>query len=235
MRFTESIRFHPAAFGIFISPVYFLRRSLDAFIKKHAAQMDGKVADIGCGSKPYQQYFINADSYTGFDIASNEKTDIVFDGKNLPVESATYNHIISSEVLEHVFWPKLWLAEINRALKPGGLLLLTGPFMFHEHEAPYDYGRYSSYGLKYLLQEAGFETVEFKKAVPGLQCILLQWNVLWWTTFKKHLPRPIAFALSWPFFFPANIMGLLLGWCWKSSGSFYTGNMVLCKKSTASI
>ena len=197
--------------------------------------MRGRVADIGCGSKPYQQYFSAADSYTGFDLPGNTQADIVFDGKRIPAEDAEFDSIISSEVLEHVFWPKQWLFEINRILKPDGLLLLTCPFIFQEHEIPYDYGRYSSYGLHHLLKENGFKIIEFRKAVPGLRCILLQWNVLWWITFKKYLPRPAAFALSWFFFFPANLLGLLTGWAWKNTSSFYTGNLVLCKKVAAPV
>lgn len=198
--------------------------------------MNGNMADIGCGSKPYRQFFSSVDNYTGFDMANEghshatEDIDIFFDGKTIPAADSSYDSAISSEVLEHVFWPDAWLAEINRILKPGGIFLLTCPFMFHEHEVPNDYGRYSSYGLKYSLRQHGFKILQEQKAAPGLQCVLLQWNVLWWKAFETHLPRPIAFVLAWFFFFPANIVGLLFGWLWKRTDSFYAGNMVLCKK-----
>ncbi len=198
--------------------------------------MTGNVADVGCGSKPYRQFFTGVEKYTGYDMANeghshdNENIDVLFDGKTIPATDGSYDGAISSEVLEHVFWPGEWLDEINRILKPGSSFLITCPFMFHEHEVPNDYGRYSSFGLKYLLEQHGFEITDQQKAAPGLRCVLLQWNVLWWKAFEKVLPKPIAFVLSWFFFFPANILGLLFGWLWNSSHSFYAGNMVLCKK-----
>ncbi|MEO6497896.1 MAG: methyltransferase domain-containing protein [Mucilaginibacter sp.] len=194
------------------------------------------MADIGCGSKPYRSFFKNVENYSGYDMANEghshtgEHIDVLFDGKTIPAPASSYQSVISSEVLEHVFWPAQWLDEINRILQTGGSFLLTCPFMFHEHEVPNDYGRYSSYGLKYLLEQHGFEITVQRKAAAGLQCVVLQWNVLWWKAFDKILPRPIAFLLSWFFFFPANIVGLLFGWLWKDSHSFYAGNMVVCKK-----
>ena len=198
--------------------------------------MKGNIADVGCGSKPYLSFFTAVDNYTGYDMANeghshaNETIDILFDGRTIPAASESYDSAISSEVLEHVFWPGGWLAEINRILKPGGVFLLTCPFMFHEHEIPNDYARYSSYGLKFLLLQNGFEIKQQKKAAPGLQCVLLQWNIMWWKGFQTVFPKPIAFALAWFFFFPANITGLMLGWMWGSNNSVYAGNMVLCKK-----
>lgn len=200
--------------------------------------MKGNMADIGCGSKPYRQFFSAVENYTGFDMANeghnhaNEKIDILFDGKTIPVANAVFESVISTEVLEHVFWPHSWLTEINRILKPGGLFLLTCPFMFHEHEVPNDYGRYSSYGLQYLLNQHGFAVIQQEKAATGLRCILLQWNVLWWKVFGRFLPKPVALVFAWFFFFPSNMIGLAFGWLWKSTHSFYAGNVVLCKKIT---
>ena len=56
-----------------------------------------------------------------------------------------------NQVLEHVFNPDDFVREIARVLKPGGALLLTVPFVWNEHEQPYDYARYSSFGLRAFL------------------------------------------------------------------------------------
>ena len=41
-------------------------------------------------------------------------------------------------------------------LSGGGVLFLTVPFMWHVHEAPHDYYRYTRYGLEYLLKKNRF-------------------------------------------------------------------------------
>ena len=51
-------------------------------------------------------------------------------------------------------WP-----EIARTLAPGGLLLVAAPHEWEVHQAPHDYFRYTRYGLRYLLEKAGFEVV----------------------------------------------------------------------------
>jgi SAM-dependent methyltransferase len=70
-------------------------------------------------------------------------------------------------VLEHVFNPDDFLNEVNRVLKPSGKLLLTVPFVWDEHEQPYDYARYSSFGLRSLLEKHGFSIVKHEKVGGG--------------------------------------------------------------------
>src|SRR3546814_6951319 len=43
------------------------------------------------------------------------------------------------------------------------MLLLTVPFVWDEHEQPYDYARYSTFGLKSLLERNGFNVLTQKK------------------------------------------------------------------------
>ena len=52
------------------------------------------------------------------------------------------------------------LGELNRVLTPGGTLWLTAPLFYAEHERPYDYYRYTRYGLEHLLDRAGFTVRE---------------------------------------------------------------------------
>ena len=107
--------------------------------------------DIGCGNKPYKNLFKHCKSYIGLEIESENKNsaDFTYDGKNFPFEDETFDSAVCSEVLEHVFEPNQFLKEVNRVLKKNGLIILTLPFFWDEHEQPYDYARYTSFGLIY--------------------------------------------------------------------------------------
>jgi len=48
---------------------------------------------------------------------------------------------------------------VGRILKPGGRLFLYAPLVFPEHQAPHDFFRYTSYGLRHLCGKAGLEVV----------------------------------------------------------------------------
>ena len=67
--------------------------------------------------------------------------------------------------------------ECFRVLKPGGALVLTGPFYWPIHEEPYDYYRYTRYGLEYMLQKAGFATWEIRPDGGDWAQILLSINL----------------------------------------------------------
>ena len=148
-------KFHPTWLGVFINPFYFARSCLDKAIQEFAASMKGKLLDVGCGSKPYKKYFANIKSYTGLEIDSDRArtrdiADFYYDGNTFPFADNTFDILLCNQVLEHVFNPDVFLQEINRVLQPNGKLLLTVPFVWDEHEQPFDYARYSTFGLKYL-------------------------------------------------------------------------------------
>lgn len=50
-------------------------------------------------------------------------------------------------------------------------MLLTVPFAWDEHEAPFDFARYTSYGLRALLERNGFEVLELRKTTSGVRAI----------------------------------------------------------------
>jgi SAM-dependent methyltransferase len=125
----------------------------------------GHVYDLGCGEMPYKEWFLkHADKYTGVDWSlsiHDSKADIIADlNKELPIKSDSADTIVSISVMEHLKEPKTFLKEANRILKPGGNIVLQVPFMWWVHEAPYDYFRYTEYGLKYLFEEAKFKNIK---------------------------------------------------------------------------
>ncbi|USN54840.1 MAG: class I SAM-dependent methyltransferase [Candidatus Peribacteria bacterium] len=121
--------------------------------------------DFGCGKKPYQSLF-DYEQYVGVDIEvsghdnSQHEVDYFWDGETLPFADESFDSILASEVFEHVFELDAVLDELSRVLKPGGFLVSTTPFCIHEHEQPYDFARYTSFGLQYLYEKHGFTVIQ---------------------------------------------------------------------------
>jgi SAM-dependent methyltransferase len=86
--------------------------------------------------------------------------------------------------MEHVPEPSQFLGEIYRVLKPGGVVIMTTPFLVPLHEEPHDYYRYTRHAIQYLLTKSGFKNIEIEPfgeyfAVSiafGVQIQLKFWN-----------------------------------------------------------
>lgn len=133
------------------------------FVSETAASIKPKsrILDAGAGQCTYKPFFKHCD-YVAVDTGVGDSTwdyshlDIVAPLDRLPVADASFDAILCTEVLEHLDRPEESLRELCRVLRPEGRLFLSVPFFHHEHQVPYDFFRYTSYGLKTLLQRAGF-------------------------------------------------------------------------------
>ncbi len=126
---------------------------------------NGTVYDLGCGERPYEKNILKfADKYIGVDWGMtfhSLQADIVSDlNEALPIESEVADTVTSFQVIEHLCEPQTMLNEAYRILKKDGKIVLTVPFQWWVHEAPYDYFRYTLYGLKYMFEKAGFVDIE---------------------------------------------------------------------------
>lgn len=137
----------------------------------------GDVLDFGCGSGPYRSLFDGA-NYTAVDFPttghrdSDKQVDIYWDGKKLPFSNDSFDTVLMTEVLEHLFEPEVVLSELRRVLRPGGKLLITTPFIWELHEVPYDYARYTLYGIQSLALHAGYSVVHGRKHGSNLDVII---------------------------------------------------------------
>jgi SAM-dependent methyltransferase len=109
-------------------------------------------------------------AYTGFDIHEGANVDVVGDAhalsSHLPGEH--YDAVFSISVFEHLAMPWKAVLEINRIMKPGGLLYISTHPAIPPHEIPWDFWRYSRETFKILLNETtGFEILESKEGTPG--------------------------------------------------------------------
>jgi SAM-dependent methyltransferase len=122
------------------------------------------VLDAGAGRAPYRKLFAHAQYETADFLAVKGKKyvqpDYVCDLAHIPVEGGRFDHVVLTQVLEHLPDPASVIAEVHRVLKPGGTLWLTAPLFYAEHEKPYDFFRYTQFGLRHLLETASFEVEE---------------------------------------------------------------------------
>jgi SAM-dependent methyltransferase len=136
---------------------------IDKFMREAAGKYNvtgKKILDIGAQDSPYKKYFDKMDYYSQ-DIVQNSKHSIDFvgdinDGLS-SVKDSSFDYIICTQVLEHIKEPKVAFGEFNRILKPGGRLFLTTHLCFEEHMIPFDYFRFTKYGLRYLGESTGFD------------------------------------------------------------------------------
>lgn len=133
--------------------------------------------DFGCGRKPYKNLF-TVDKYVGVDVEvsghphKNSEVDIFYDGVTLPFEKESFDSFFCGEVFEHVFNLESTIAELKRVLKKGGKGLITIPFAWPEHEEPFDFGRYSSFGIRSILEKGGFKVISLEKSGHFFECLV---------------------------------------------------------------
>ncbi len=141
-----------------------LRRANYSFFEKELALLSGvkNIIDIGVGPGQLQELFPKEALVVGVDFIPYDKTvDVVCDlNQALPIESETFEMAFASNVFEHLYDPKLAISESARVLKKGGKLIASVPFLLMEHQAPFDYFRYTRFALEQMCKDAGFSDVK---------------------------------------------------------------------------
>ena len=171
---------------------YFIKNDILNIATKYAK---GKLLDIGCGNKPYEVYFKKVtDEYVGCDIvqSSENAVDYICPANQLSFPDASFDTVFSTQVLEHVADTKGMIREAYRVLNTGGYALFTIPFSWELHEEPYDFFRFSKYGLKAIFEEQGFEIINIKSNGGKWAAIFQLWlNVLFsvrkYKTFRSRI------------------------------------------------
>ena len=168
--------FQPNFLSLFINPFYFIRKGLHNGIIKNRIHLHGEMLDFGCGRKPYKN-LISVNKYVGVDIEvsghphKNSEVDVFYNGHSIPFPTNTFDSFLCSEVFEHLFNLEEIIMELHRVLKSGGKGLITVPFLWPEHETPYDFGRYTSFGMQALLEKNHFKVISMEKSGHFIECI----------------------------------------------------------------
>ena len=154
-----------------------------------------RVLDAGCGNGYYAGEFLKRGcrvvgvdlSESGVAQARRQFTQGRFEV--VPVDDELLGHlgedpfdlVISTEVIEHLMWPKKFVAAIYRALKPGGRFVVTTPYHGYlkalaiaasgkadlHYNPLWDGGHIKFWSRRtttVLLEQAGFRNVQFAGA-----------------------------------------------------------------------
>jgi SAM-dependent methyltransferase len=224
--------FNPGLIGLITNPFFIARKGLSAAIKEFSNEINGRILDVGCGTKPYEKFF-SFTEYVGLEydtgIDQDKKTaDYYYSGDTFPFDDKSFDSAICNQVLEHVFNSGVFLSEINRILKPSGKLLLTVPFVWDEHEQPYDFARYSSFGLNHILSEKGFKVYHQKKTVPDFRTIIQLANAYFYKITRgiPVLKQIVQILLI----FPVTLAGIIISLILPQNKDLYLDNVLLCEK-----
>ena len=233
----QNLSFSPnGIMGILFCPGYFCSKHLVKNIKKYASDLEGKLLDFGCGSKPYQLFFENVQEYIGLDFEneghnhSNESIDIFYDGRIIPFEDETFDCVLSTQVFEHVKDIELTISELYRVLKKDGKILITVPFVFPEHELPHDYRRFTQIGLSDFLANHGFEVLSTTKN-GNFQEVVWQLRILYIRDIIRVKNKYLNFVLRTLVVPPMIILGIICSAIFPKRDSLYFDITILARKS----
>lgn len=119
------------------------------------------VLDAGAGSARYRKHFAAVSYETADFLAFNDSYGYAqptyqCDLMNIPVDDGRFDLVFCTQVLEHVPDPLGVLREFRRVVKSTGQVWISTPLFYAEHGEPYDFYRYTQFGLRHLAETAGF-------------------------------------------------------------------------------
>jgi SAM-dependent methyltransferase len=136
-------------------PGWSIRRPLAEWLRAEGAGAAGKrVLDVGCGVKPYYPFFAGvASEYVGVDVVENPAAELLGPVEALPVDDASFDVVLCTQVLEHSDDPAQAVRELHRVTRPGGRVLVSTHGVQVYHPSPVDYWRWTHEGLRRLFEQ----------------------------------------------------------------------------------
>ena len=165
---------------------------------QHAAQhyATGNLVDLGCGIKPYEDIFkVQVINYIGVDykptmVANYQeltKADLFSDCCNTGLGSESFDTVLCTQVMEHVYDFGNLAQETYRLLKKGGYAIFTIPFLWPIHAEPNDFFRFTQYSIEEIFNKLAFEIIELRPT-EGAICTMNQMRLLIYTSKKINIP-----------------------------------------------
>lgn len=148
-----------------------LNRMLDEFRAEVRARK-GRLLEVGSRARSghtYRDLFPSDIEYVGLDVAEGPNVDVVGDAHTLSHSlQGQFDFAFSISTFEHLLMPWVAALELNKVMKPGGLVFIQSHQTWPVHEEPWDFWRYSVDGWRGLFNfHTGFELVNAAYGQPA--------------------------------------------------------------------
>tara|TARA_B100000902_G_scaffold277742_3_gene263569 strand:+ start:5212 stop:5988 length:777 start_codon:yes stop_codon:yes gene_type:complete len=185
------------------------QRHLRAY-KEALKMISGTVLEIGCGEgygiielSEKSNKFIALDKYFSESIQKTiNKDNVVFKQLTVPpltgIDDNSIDYVVTFQVIEHIKDDEVFIEEIYRVLKPGGILILTTPnLLMSLSRNPWHIREYHPEGMREILQTS-FQDITLKGVYGNDKVMkyyeansvsvnkLRKWDFL---NLEKNLPR----------------------------------------------
>lgn len=133
-------------------------RAMTDLLKRYDGPQPASVLDVG-------SYDVNGTyrplvqslgwHYTGLDVSDGPNVDLVSPHPyRFPLADDTFDIVMTGSTMEHVQAIWLWVPELVRVLRPGGMLAIVTHWQFPEHRYPVDCWRIMPDGMRYLFDQS---------------------------------------------------------------------------------
>jgi SAM-dependent methyltransferase len=151
-----------------------IRLAVEDLVRLASLRDGARVLDYGSATSPYRAIFGTGIEFVAADLPGNPASDVHLNADGtLPVPDGSFDLVLSTQVLEHVLDPAIYLSECFRVLRPGGHLVLTTHGIMYFHADPSDYWRWTHEGLIKVVVDAGFDVRE-SRGIMGLAAAAIQ-------------------------------------------------------------
>src|SRR5438874_632570 len=180
-----------------------LARWLRAKAHEASAHAGCRVLDVGCGDRRYEPLFVAAGAiYVGCDAEWNPDADVHGYADALPVDDASFDIVICTQVLEHLPDAAAAVRELRRVIRKGGIALASTHGTAVYHPNPVDLSRWTYAGLERLFDENGDWSAVLVRPAQGTAATLAMLNGQFAQLLCKRLrvqlmARPVVAALNW--------------------------------------
>jgi SAM-dependent methyltransferase len=174
---------------------------------------DAVILDVGAGHGDFADIFTGQQAVL-LDVYPYPEIDIVCDlTRNVPLRPGSFDAVVLMNVLEHIYDSRSLFLAVKTLLKPGGIFVVAVPFLLKVHQAPYDFVRYTHFGLQRMAQDFGFELLSLEGYYDPIFLLGESWRNIERTELGKlsRFKRAAGRGLLWGIKSAASILGGLVG------------------------